>query len=265
MVGQSDMSTDPVKLYWWNDKPNFGDALSAGVVGHLSGRDVVWSREADSDLFAIGSILHRTKRIPKASHKPVIWGSGIMKPVRDDIRDVVEIAAVRGPLTASFLNLRDVPMGDPGLFAADIEPAPAERRWRVGVIPHYSHKRHLPATQFADLDDVLYIDADTNDYGAVLRQIAACDAILSSSLHGLIVADSYGIPNQWIDPFAIADHGRMKFYDYALAIDRLLPTPVPPEALFDTIVAIRQSGLPEITYMDGVARAKSMLRGAFPG
>lgn len=57
----------------------------------------------------------------------------------------------------------------------------------------------------------------------------------------------------------------MKFYDYALAIDRLLPTPVPPEALFDTIVAIRQSGLPEITYMDGVARAKSMLRGAFPG
>jgi pyruvyltransferase len=55
-----------------------------------------------------------------------------------------------------------------------------------------------------------------------VREITSCEFILSSSLHGLVVADSYGIPNQWVEPAAEDIHNTFKFYDYYSALE--LPT-----------------------------------------
>lgn len=54
---------------------------------------------------------------------------------------------------------------------------------------------------------------------SVLHDIARCEYILSSSLHGLVVADALGIPNAWI---LLSDkvHGNgFKFRDYHSAFN----------------------------------------------
>ena len=53
-----------------------------------------------------------------------------------------------------------------------------------------------------------------SDVRGILKQINNCKCILSSSLHGLIFADSYGIPNAQI-LFSEKSAGRAyKFQDY---------------------------------------------------
>lgn len=59
-----------------------------------------------------------------------------------------------------------------------------------------------------------------NDVLEILKQIAQCEMIVSSALHGLIVADSFGIPNIRLvatDTMRIAQN--FKFLDYYSAYD----------------------------------------------
>jgi len=48
----------------------------------------------------------------------------------------------------------------------------------------------------------------------ILNEIAKCKVILSSAMHGLIVADSFNIPNQWIKLSELLYGGDYKFKDY---------------------------------------------------
>ncbi len=138
-------NSDPVKLFWWREKPNFGDALSQGVVAHVLRRPVEWGDAKSCDLFAVGSILHRLDTVVAREDRPVVWGSGFMKGMdTSDLETRADVVAARGPLTQSFLGIRKIPLGDPGLFASDLLEAPVPRRWRLGVIPHYSQARYLP-------------------------------------------------------------------------------------------------------------------------
>jgi hypothetical protein len=52
---------------------------------------------------------------------------------------------------------------------------------------------------------------------------------LSSSLHGLIVAETYGIPALWITVTDKVIGGRFKFHDYYLGTGREPPDPIPWE------------------------------------
>jgi exopolysaccharide biosynthesis predicted pyruvyltransferase EpsI len=113
---------------------------------------------------------------------------------------------VRGKLTA--LNLKtDAVLGDVGLLASRIwtkEPA----RYNIGVVRHYVDKDDYP---FADI----IIDA-TEPPETVIKKISSCRVILSSSLHGLIIADSYGIPNMRIARDDVIS-GNWKWMDYKTA------------------------------------------------
>jgi len=48
----------------------------------------------------------------------------------------------------------------------------------------------------------------------VAREIAACDAVISSSLHGLIFSDALGVPNAHIRLSDRLTGGMYKFHDY---------------------------------------------------
>lgn len=50
--------------------------------------------------------------------------------------------------------------------------------------------------------------------------------ILSSSLHGLVVSDAFGIPNQWLEFSDNVVGAGFKFRDYADGIGRTAMTPV---------------------------------------
>lgn len=253
-----------LKVFWYRAEANFGDALSALVAEQVSGRAVEWAARDRADLFGLGSLMtmvangHGGPRLPK----PVVWGTGCMGPVSRDFLEHVEVVAVRGPRTAEILGLSGVPYGDPGVFAADVVGTLPVREDRVGVVPHLTMRTHPGLLAAVEADPRLtLIDPATSDAAAVVRQIAGCAYILSSSLHGLVVADACGVPNRWIDPDGIHGHARLKFFDYAESVGRDLGAPVPPEAIGEALAG----PLPEwISYGAGVTESRMRLAESFP-
>ena len=255
--------SEPVKLYWWAGKPNFGDAISRAIVAHVSGREVAWAKPGAVDVFAIGSIMHvvrRGNKDPREGARPVVWGSGCMKPLNTDFVANVDFALVRGPITESLLGIEVPGYGDPGLLMAKIL-GEVPRGDRIGLIPHYAQLGDPAFRAMVEAHPVLDLIDVRGDALEVCRQIAGCAHVVSSSLHGLIVADSFGVPNTWLSPEGIHAAPKLKFLDYAAGIERALPRPLALADLPGRLASLPQGDLP---YAEGVARSKADLRASFP-
>ncbi|WP_304617855.1 polysaccharide pyruvyl transferase family protein [Paracoccus sp. (in: a-proteobacteria)] len=195
---------EPFRLFWWVPKSkgiNLGDEISPLVLSHVSGREVVRGSPNDCDGIAIGSVFNPGMADARKRTKPLfVWGSGTGKPSPCSMRQMsVTISALRGPLTAGQIEgCPDVPFGDPGLFVREIWPGPAEgtERTKVGLIPHHSMLKHPALKQFKQaFGDVVILDFTDPDIAKTLSRLAHCSRVVSSSLHGLIFADAYGIPS----------------------------------------------------------------------
>jgi pyruvyltransferase len=256
---------EALKLYWWDVTPNFGDRLSRDVVAQVSGRTVTWAAPGECDLFAVGSLMTFVRRshsvLRPSGVRPWLWGTGMVGPGRVDFRPHVRFAAVRGPLTQGLLDLPDLVHGDPGLLVPALFNAAPERRERIGLVLHHSQRPDpaLTAAMAAD-SRLMRINVTDPDHRSVIAAIASCRHVFSSSLHGLIVADAFGVPNTWLDPTGIHASATFKFYDYALSVLRPMPRPIPTSAL-----AARLADLPDtLPYAAGVGMAQSAIRAAFP-
>lgn len=88
------------------------------------------------------------------------------------------------------------------------------KKYEIGIIPHYVDGQEPVITQMKEYyENAVVIDVKA-DPGEVLKSIAQCKTILSTSLHGLIIADSFHIPNLWcICSERILGNG-FKFRDY---------------------------------------------------
>jgi pyruvyltransferase len=125
-----------------------------------------------------------------------------------------EYLAVRGPLTAALTGSHDVALGDAGLLANELVPQ-QHRKYNVGVIPHWSDK-DMERRFWGD--GAVLIDV-TDDPLLVVKKIASCKRIISSSLHGIIVADAYGIPRRTeLTPQFAKEGGDHKFRDHNAAV-----------------------------------------------
>lgn len=255
----------PLKLYWWKDEPNFGDDLSREVVSFVAGREVKWAPKDSADVVAIGSVLQGVRnRFKDGSPKgncPVIWGTGLMYPVPKDFLPHVDMRLVRGPLTATFLNLRHTQFGDPGLLAREALGEGPERHDRIGIIPHMKHADSPELAAILAADPALYLIDPRRSAREVVAEIASCAHVISSSLHGLVVADSYGVSNSWLEPLRIHAMPKLKFYDYAAGIERPLAPPVKLEDIPAWVTTLKDQSL---TYQDGIDTSKASLLAAFP-
>jgi hypothetical protein len=250
--------TDTLRLYWWKAKPNFGDALSPLVVSHMTGRQVVHAQPAKADMVALGSLLQVIKRNVsegrEAAHRLTVWGAGLLHAVQSPgFVKYLDIAILRGPLTAKLLELRDTAFGDPALLINDVILFDGVSEDRIGIVPHYSMIDDPGLHAFVASDPAYVLIDPRNDATEVCKQIASCAQIYASSLHGLIVADAYGIPNVWITPGKL---GRLKYHDYAASVGRKdMDTPVDlPDA----------SPAGPITYTSGINDCRAALRARFP-
>jgi pyruvyltransferase len=187
---------------------------------------------------AIGSILGG------ANSRAEVWGSGLVDEGHRLLKPPRAIYAVRGPLSRDLLikqgiNCPEV-YGDPSLLLPRFFNPEVVKSHKVGIIPHFSDKGHSWVENHRNDPRVLIIDIESG-IGNFVRSVKSCEMILSSSLHGLICADAYGIPNAWIKLSDILLGGSFKFRDYRLSIMAKEPMPIdistnPP--LEDAIAAV---------------------------
>ncbi|WP_406644725.1 polysaccharide pyruvyl transferase family protein [Aliisedimentitalea scapharcae] len=251
----------PLRLFWWKGVANFGDALSQIVVAHASGRDVVHSGIGGADLVAVGSIIQivRRKFANGGTGRPVIWGSGVLHPTPKDFLEHVDVALVRGPITAALLGLKTDQFGDPGLLIAEALGEAPQPTDRIGLVPHHKQVDDpIFARLVHDHDQVDLIDVRA-DAATVCQQIARCHHVFASSLHGLITADAYGVPSTWADP---GEESHLKYHDYAASVGRAMIAPIDWDTIPDHLNTLPARG--PLSYAAGIKRAQAALHNSFP-
>jgi pyruvyltransferase len=137
--------------------------------------------------------------------------------------------AVRGPMTRACilennpgLNVPEI-YGDPALLLPFIYiPEKIEKKYKIGIIPHYADKKFMEDHQsgidrFEGNNIVIDIQGGWKD---VIEKVLQCEIIMSSSLHGIIVAEAYGIPAIWAQWTKNIIGGQWKFQDYFLGTGR---------------------------------------------
>lgn len=222
--------------------PNMGDLLNELIIRDIFNYDLVRHTPSTCELSVIGSgmdcFLKSTYMYPKfwsvwqeyqakfSRERVNVWCTGFIYYERNTTgfyRDM-NFHSVRGKLTKAriekMLNKSfDIPTGDGGLIASYLVKRPVEKKYKVGIIPHFAEQDHVAFKKLKQK----YPNATTinlrEDPLKVVEKIAACELIVSSSLHGLIVADSFGIPNQWVIVSNKLKGDNFKFDDYYSAFD----------------------------------------------
>lgn len=219
-----------IKLFWHggqHDLGNFGDALSQLIVEHVSGRPARFVKRHACEMIAIGSILEGVQekgalRRALLDFSPiVVWGSGFIQDGGPIDGKLFDFRSVRGPNTRRRVDPTErLPLGDPGLLAADLLAERPEKKWRWGVIPHVSHAAEPFFDQIVDRTEGAVKIQLRGDPLAILRRIAECERVVTTSLHGLVASDSLGIPNDRIVLGSRLRGGNWKFLDYYQSLGR---------------------------------------------
>lgn len=224
ILSVEDAEIEGLPLYFYQEKQfvNFGDYLSLKIVERIVGGEVKIVEHSDLSeckmkLVALGSVL------VMARTNDVIWGTG-MNGKRMDLKSykftTLDVRAVRGPMTRDFIVQNfDIECsevyGDPALLLPYLFPEFKKKqnpKFPYIIIPHYSEIEMFPKSQYPN---VVY---PTERWSDVIRKILDSEFVISSSLHGIIVAEAYGIPARYL---RITDHEPLfKYQDYYLGTER---------------------------------------------
>jgi pyruvyltransferase len=99
-----------------------------------------------------------------------------------------------------------------------------EKKHKWGFIPHYIEFEedkdlevihHMESLGFQIID----VCSGTEKF---VDELLECENVISSSLHGLIAADAYGIPNARVNVSNKLIGGDFKFKDYCYSVEREL-------------------------------------------
>ncbi len=229
-----------IKTYWWNEQPNFGDALNPLLLRELTNEEIIWSPLKSADLVAAGSLLQWVAAIENDLVRPLhVWGSGYMFDEEPPVTsDLVLHHAVRGLKSKTFGSLPDkIALGDPGLLASILIKKPIVKKYSVGIVPHLWHLADPVLGKLKDNCTSVKIIDVRDDPLHVIEAISACEFIFASSLHGLVVADAFDIPNQWIQFNKPLFGGDWKFQDYYSSFNiNIQPIRLDVDSSLDTIV-----------------------------
>lgn len=225
-----------IKAYWWNKILNFGDAMAPMLIELATQQKAVWTPPEDATVVGLGSILNKVIRDVQSNKKtdglakPNIWGTGLMAPFYFPKKQTVgiELGCVRGYLTASCLEQNVPYIGDPGLLVRVAYPEllRAEKKYRGCICLHHTQALNERIISALKERDWIVLSAGTNDFLAVIKTLASSEVVISSSLHGLVVADSFMVPNAWFLPKPIHIASEFKFFDYFSSINREMGQPI---------------------------------------
>ena len=230
-------------VYFWRNIhkygiSNFGDEANHFILRKLLGNvsSSTTISKTSPKLLMIGSVLQ------SARVGDVVWGSGMKSCPKK--KQVSNVYAVRGPLTADCIGQRNVSFGDPALLFPFLFPGLCTKedralrsRWDVCIVPHIhdeasKHRNHkyavLEAGPYNFRDElgsiphrVLSVSGTPFQF---VQEICACKLVLSLSLHGIIFSEAYQVPARWVfNPklyYSSSTQGTRKFHDYYLGTGR---------------------------------------------
>jgi succinoglycan biosynthesis protein ExoV len=213
-------------VYFQTDVANFGDDLNRDIWPALAPR--LFAREEPGrDFTGIGTILGRPSvRGPRI--EVFSTGAGNDSLSHWAGREVV-YHCVRGPVTARLCGLDTGSWVTDGALLTPQVPGFPDRAvggGGIAVIPHFETAAHGDWQKVCQLAGMRYVDPrrPTRD---VIDDIVRADLVLTESLHGAILADTYGVGWQ---VFATSrNFGVSKWIDWTASLDlRLRITIVPP-------------------------------------
>jgi pyruvyltransferase len=224
---------------------NFGDSLNPILMHLLTGAKITHT-DFDQDIprmSAIGTILQDFSK-----GELDVWGTGLdvtltrSAPLSNHFAPSLtgidyKIHAVRGMTTNSVLKAAGIHTndiyGDPAILLKKMLKTyiGEQKNGKIGIVCHLSElasyddsgipKPEIKRYQF-DSDDIMLISTIVKpEPMAILekiKQIASCSYILSTSLHGLIIADIFETPCAQISDENLT-HDNYSIYDYRPIVD----------------------------------------------
>jgi pyruvyltransferase len=174
---------------------NFGDLLGPLIVSRILEREQLHDVPGETRrILAVGSILRL------ARDGDVVWGTGANGKSLDETFgfNQLDVRAVRGPRTRAFLETKGIEApgvyGDPALLIphlwSDDDLGIERRRSGIGVVPNLHDARGRTARR----DLIL----PTKPVLEVIRAVAAREFVVGSSLHGVVVAEAFGVPARFV-------------------------------------------------------------------
>lgn len=189
-----------VELFFWrpdDGRLNFGDYLSQVVVDAAAashGLRLCQEVHRHQRMVAIGSILHLTKP------GDVVWGSGINGRKGQELPGTnnLDVRAVRGPYTREVLQGQGIAVpeifGDPAILLPTLLKGALRpgKSIEVGFVPNL-HDLTLGSPMVgAELINPYM------SWNRCIEAIMGAKLIVASSLHGLIMAEAFGIPARYV-------------------------------------------------------------------
>jgi pyruvyltransferase len=205
---------------------NWGDLVPYKIIKELFNSDLnedevfnVKNPNKPYKIYTTGSVMLFTK--PNS----LVWGTGCID--EGMIGQTPEkVYAVRGPLTRQELLKKGIECpevyGDPALLYPSIYNPKIEKKYKWGIIPHYiefESARDREVLKNLENQGVKIIDICSGEQ-EFINELLEVENIISSSLHGLIIADAYGVPNAKVNISNKLIGGNFKFKDYYMSVNR---------------------------------------------
>ena len=214
---------------------NWGDELNENIIKYLTKRKAVFLPSC-----ALGRFIHIKSYLLVGSiitsfslTHTIVWGSGI---INDNKMEKLcgtpdKICAVRGPKTRYELEKKGIQCpevyGDPALLMPRFYQPSMQKRYSMGIIPHYIDLKKDDVVRLCNDSRVKLIKVQGyKEWTDFIDEICSCDIIISSSLHGLIVAEAYGIPSLWVEFGTYVDGWEFKYYDFYESIGKVNESPL---------------------------------------
>jgi len=205
---------------------NFGDLYNIDIVRFFNAELIYVSSSLKSEMALTGSILGDYPR----DFSGYILGAGFISKRYNRIGNNWKVKIIRGPLSAKQCGANNVVFGDPGIMASQIFSFNSKKYYDLGIVPH---KRDLEMVKGLKWDKSVKIINPRQVPAKVAKEINECRFIASSSLHGLIFADSFRIPNIHLKFSDQLTGGFHKFDDYYLGMEA-----VPEHLVFTSILTV---------------------------
>lgn len=232
------------------DMQNVGDVIAIPILRWIlelyNLKDVALCKYRGIHLYTVGSILF------SGFQDAVIWGSGclfesynwmyrmIYRHIKLDIR------AVRGPETERILNdiyhkTEKFIYGDPGVLLPLIYKPQIQPIYDYAFIYHYSNQ--IPHLQLSGKGEV--ISTLTSDWHSFVDKLLAAKLVISNSLHGIILAEAYGIPAIMVKD-SRAEFNMFKYRDWYYSTERY---DFPVAETFEQALTMKPCKLPDLESM----------------